>query len=40
MSATFKPTARALEIVRGFGRKNFNLDEIDHARGKKTEKKK
>lgn len=34
MSATFKPTALALEIARAAGKKDFDLDKIDHARGK------
>lgn len=36
MSGTFKPTALALEIAKTGSVKDFNLDEIDHARG--TEK--
>lgn len=35
LTATFKPTAKGLEIAKNYGRKDFNLDAIDHARGQK-----
>lgn len=35
MSGTFRPTALALEIAKSGAGKDFDLDSIDHARGKK-----
>ena len=34
MSGTFKPTALALEIARQGSKKDFDIDAIDHSRGK------
>lgn len=33
-SGTFKPTPIALKLFKDFGRRDFRLDDIDHARGR------